>query len=88
MITTERRIEIVKQYGKSEKDTGAPEVQVALLTERINDITKHLSGQKKDFSTARGLIKLVGQRKRLLHHLRDTDLTSYRKIIEKLDLRK
>lgn len=88
MITAEKKQEIVKNYGKNEKDTGAAEVQIALLTERINDITKHLEAQKKDFSTERGLIKLVGQRKRLLHHLQKVDLTSYRKLIEKLKLRK
>jgi small subunit ribosomal protein S15 len=88
MITKERKLELVKQYGDNEKNTGKAEVQIAILTERINDISKHLEGQKKDFNSARGLIKLVGQRKRLLHHLHDTDIAAYRKILEKLDLRK
>jgi small subunit ribosomal protein S15 len=88
MVTKEKTVDIVKNYGKNDKDTGAAEVQVALLTERINDITKHLEGQKKDYSSARGLMKMVGQRKRLLHHLQETHLDSYGKIIEKLDLRK
>jgi small subunit ribosomal protein S15 len=88
MVTKEKKVDIVKGYGKSDKDTGAPEVQIALLTEHIIDITRHLEGQKKDYSSARGLMKMVGQRKRLLHHLQRTNLESYRKIIEKLDLRK
>lgn len=88
MVTKERKQEIVKQFGNNTSDTGKAEVQIALLTERINDITKHLEGQKKDFNSARGLMKMVGQRKRLLHHLHDTDITAYRAILEKLDLRK
>ncbi len=88
MITKERKLELVKKFGTNEKDTGNTEVQIALLTERINDITKHLEGQKKDFNTARGLMKLVGERKRHLTHLQKTNITAYRALIEKLDLRK
>lgn len=88
MVTKERKQEIVKQFGNSVNDTGSAEVQIAILTERINDITKHLESHKKDFSSARGLMKMVGKRKRLLHHLHDTDIAAYRAIIEKLDLRK
>jgi len=87
-ITKERKAEVIKNFGSSEKNTGSAEAQVALLTERINDISGHLDGQKKDFNTSRSLLKMVGQRKRLLKYLHDTNLTSYRQIIEKLNLRK
>ena len=88
MITKEKKASIVKEFGGSAKNTGSPEAQIALLTERINHITGHLNGQKKDFNSARGLMKQVGQRKGLLSHLQQTNLTSYRQIIEKLNLRK
>jgi small subunit ribosomal protein S15 len=71
-----------------DKDTGSPEVQVALLTERINQLTEHLKGHTKDFSSRRGLLKLVAQRRRLLDYLKDTDLEEYRKIVGELGLRK
>jgi small subunit ribosomal protein S15 len=84
----ERKIELVKQYGKSEADTGVSEVQIALITERINILTGHFQMHKKDFNSQRGLLKLVGKRRRLLHYLRNNDLTRYRAILEKLNLRK
>lgn len=88
MITKEKKAAIVKEHGGSAKNTGSAETQIALLTERINHITSHLSEQKKDHDTARGLLRLVGQRKKLLTHLQETNLTSYRQLIGKLNLRK
>lgn len=87
-LTKETRQEIVTKFGGSAKNTGAAEVQVALITERINHITGHLGGQKNDVNSARGLMRLVSQRKRLLHHLSETNLTSYRQLIKDLNLRK
>ncbi|MBA3648822.1 MAG: 30S ribosomal protein S15 [Chitinophagales bacterium] len=87
-ITKERKAEVIKNFAASESNTGSTEAQVALLTERINDIAGHLDGQKKDFNTSRSLLKMVGQRKRLLKYLHDTNLSSYRQIIERLKLRK
>jgi len=87
-LTKERKAEIITQYGGSAKNTGSTEAQIAMITERIAHITSHLENQKKDKSTSRSLIKLVGQRKRLLHYLHDNDLKSYRSLIEKLNLRK
>jgi small subunit ribosomal protein S15 len=71
-----------------DKDTGSPEIQIALLTERINELTGHLKKHAKDFSSRRGLLKLVGKRRRLLDYLKDADLDGYRKIVEELGLRK
>lgn len=88
MITKEKKASIVKEFGGSDKNTGSSEVQVALLTERINHITSHIGGQKKDNDSARGLLRLVGQRKKLLRHLQETKLDSYRQLIAKLNLRK
>jgi len=68
-------------------DTGSPEVQIALLTQRISELTEHLKAHKKDFSTRRGLLKLVGKRRRLLDYLRESDIKSYREIVEELNLR-
>lgn len=80
--------EIVKDFGESEKNTGKTEVQIALLTERIQDLTGHLQTHKKDHSSRRGLLKLVGQRRRLLRYLRRKDLEGYRSILARLNLRK
>ena len=80
--------EIIKEYGKSENDTGSTEVQVALLTQRINDLTDHLKIHKKDHHTRRGLLMLVGKRKRLLQYLENQDVERYRSLIDKLGLRK
>lgn len=87
-VTKEKKAEVFANYGGSAANTGSIEAQVALLTERIAHISGHLQKNKKDFSTHRGLMQLVGQRKRLLTYLQRTNLTSYRSLIEKLGLRK
>ncbi len=88
MMTTERKAEIIKEYGRTPNDTGSPEVQVALLTERINTLTEHLKENKKDHHSRRGLLKMVGKRRGLLDYLKKTDLEGYRALIAKLGLRK
>ncbi len=80
--------ELIKEYGKSDSDTGSTEVQVALLTKRIDDLTGHLKEHKKDHHTRRGLLMLVGKRKRLLQYLENQDVERYRSLIDKLGLRK
>ncbi len=80
--------EIIKEYGKSESDTGSTEVQVALMSERINHLTEHLKDHKKDHHTRRGLLMLVGKRKRLLEYLQNQDINRYREIIDKLGIRR
>ena len=80
--------EIIKKYGKSETDTGSTEVQVALMSERINHLTDHLKDHKKDHHTRRGLLMLVGKRKRLLEYLQNQDINRYREIIDKLGIRR
>ena len=80
--------EIIKEYGKSESDTGSAEVQVALLSNRIEHLTEHLKTHKKDHHTRRGLLILVGKRRRLLQYLQNQDVQRYRDIIEKLGLRR
>ena len=80
--------EIIKEYGKSESDTGSAEVQVALLSNRIEHLTEHLKTHKKDHHTRRGLLMLVGKRRRLLQYLQNQDVQRYRDIIEKLGLRR
>jgi len=87
-LTLEKTANIFSTYGGSAKNTGSIEGQVALLTERINHISNHLKTNKKDFSSQRGLMMMVGQRKRLLSYLSKHDLTGYRALIEKLGLRK
>lgn len=88
MMTTERKAEIIKEFGRTPTDTGSPEVQVALLTERINVLTEHLKENKKDHHSRRGLLKMVGKRRGLLDYLKRTDLEGYRTLIAKLGLRK
>ena len=88
MMTTERKAEIIKEYGRTPNDTGSPEVQVALLTERINVLTEHLKENKKDHHSRRGLLKMVGKRRGLLDYLKKTDLEGYRALIARLGLRK
>lgn len=88
MISKEQTAEAVKTYGKSETDTGAPEVQIAIMTQRINALTEHLKEHKKDHSTRRGLLALVGKRRRLLNYLIDRDIERYRTIIKQLGIRK
>ncbi len=80
--------EIIKEYGKSDTDTGSAEVQVALLSNRIDHLTDHLKTHKKDHHTRRGLLMLVGKRKRLLQYLQNQDVQRYRDLIEKLGLRR
>ncbi len=87
-LTKEKKEMLVKEYRMHDKDTGSPEIQIALLTERINQLTEHLKKSSKDFSSRRGLLKLVGKRRRLLDYLKDTDLDGYRKIVNQLSLRK
>jgi small subunit ribosomal protein S15 len=87
-LTTEKTREIVTAYGKSDKDTGATEVQIALLTKRIEELTEHFKTHPKDTNSRRGLLKLVGARRRLLAYLRRHKLADYRALIEKLNLRK
>ena len=87
-MTKERKQEIINTYKRDEKDTGSSEVQIALLTERINELTEHLKIHKKDNHSRRGLLKMVGQRRSLLKYLSDTDVQRYRDIVEKLGLRK
>ena len=82
-----QKAEVVKQYQRSGKDTGSPEVQVALLTERINYLTEHFRAHKKDHHGRRGLLKMVGKRRRLLNYLKRTDVEGYRQIVQELGLR-
>ena len=84
----EEKTAIIKEYAMHEGDTGSPEVQVALLTARIEGLTGHFKEHKKDFHSRRGLLKLVGQRRNLLNYLKSTDIQRYRALIEKLGLRK
>ena len=87
-ITKERKLEIIAQYGKNGEDTGSSEVQVALLTERINLLTEHFKTHKKDFAGRRGLLGLVGQRRNMLNYIKKSDIERYRSIIKALGLRK
>lgn len=87
-LTKERKLELSKEYGKSEKDTGNTDVQVAILTERINLLTEHLKTNTKDHHTRYGLLKLVGQRRSLLDYLSRVDIDRYRALIKKLNIRK
>ena len=88
MLSVEEKKEIVAEFGANENDTGSPEVQIALLTNRITYLTEHLRSHKKDHASRRGLLKLVGQRRNLLGYLQKHDLDRYRAILEKLNLRK
>ncbi len=88
MISTETKAALVAQHGASDADTGKPEVQIALFSARINDLTEHLKIHKKDHTTRLGLLKLVGKRRRLLNYLMDRDITRYRAIIAELGIRK
>jgi small subunit ribosomal protein S15 len=87
-ITQERKQAVIKQHATHEGDTGSPEVQIALLTERINDLTEHFKVHTKDFAGRLGLLRLVGQRRRLLNYVRKNDIERYRTIIKSLNLRK
>ena len=88
MLTKDRKQELVKEHGKHEGDTGSAEVQIALLTERINHLTEHFKAHKKDFAGRRGLLKLVGRRRHLLNYVRGKDVERYRAIVQRLGLRK
>ena len=87
-LTKEAKLEIVGKHGHSQTDTGSAQVQVALLTARINELTEHLRGHPKDHHSRRGLLKLVGRRRRFLQYLQKRDLEGYRKLIEELGLRR
>ena len=87
-LTTEVKKEIVEKHGRSGVDTGSPQVQIALLTRRINDLTAHMQQHHKDHHSRRGLLKLVGQRRRLLNYLQKKDLEGYRSLIKELGLRR
>ena len=88
MISQEKKAQVIAEYGRSEGDTGSPEVQIALLTARINDLTDHFKEHKKDHHSRRGLLKMVGKRRGLLAYLKKTDIESYRELIARLGLRK
>jgi len=88
MLTPDRKKEIIVGYRLHETDTGSPEIQIAILSERINYLTEHLKVHRKDHHSRRGLLKMVGQRRSLLNYLRKTDINRYRAIIEKLGIRK
>lgn len=87
-LTKERKQELIKLYGESESDSGRPEVQISILTERINELTVHLESNKFDNHTRRGLLLLVGKRRRLLDYLAKIEINRYRSIIQKLNIRK
>jgi len=88
VLTPERKQMLIEQFRVHVSDTGSPEVQIAILTERINYLTEHLREHKKDHHSRRGLLKMVGQRRGLLNYLRESDIERYRSILEKLNLRK
>lgn len=88
MITKEKKEQIIKDYALKEGDTGSPEVQIAILTARINELNEHLQVHKKDHHSRRGLLKMVGQRRNLLGYLRKIDVERYRTLISRLGLRK
>ncbi|MDD4525701.1 MAG: 30S ribosomal protein S15 [Lachnospiraceae bacterium] len=88
MIAQEKKTEIIKQYGRAEKDTGSPEVQIAVLTERITELTAHMKKNPKDFHSNRGLLKMVGKRRGLLDYLKKKDIEKYRELIAQLGIRK
>ena len=87
-LSSEKKKEIFKEFGGSDTNTGSTEAQIAMFSERINHITGHLKGNKKDFSSTRALVKLVGKRRRLLNYLAKKDLEGYRALVKKLNLRR
>jgi len=87
-ITKERKEELVKEYGGSKDNTGSTEAQIAIFTERINDLTEHLKENSQDHSSRRGLLKLVGKRRKLLNYFKDNDIEKYRELIDNLGIRK
>ena len=87
-ITQERKAELIAEFGKNDKDSGSASVQVAILSERIRNLTEHLKDHKKDFGSRRGLLAMVGQRRSLLDYIKSGDVATYRVLIEKLGLRR
>ena len=87
-LTKEAKLEIIKKHGRSDADTGSPQVQIAMLTQRINELTEHLRMHKHDHNTRVGLLKLVGKRRRFLNYLQRKDLEGYRALIKELGLRR
>ncbi len=87
-LTKEAKLEIITKYGKSDADTGSTQVQIAMLTQRINELTEHLRTHKHDFYSRRGLLKLVGRRRRFLNYLQKHDLEGYRALIKELGIRR
>ncbi len=87
-VTKDRKAELVKKFGKDEKDTGSSKVQIAILTDEINDLTEHLKVHKHDYHSKRGLLMKVGKRRSLLDYLKRTDVVSYRELIKELNIRK
>ena len=88
MLSKERVAEITKEFGRSEGDTGSVEVQVALLTAQINALTEHMKANKKDYSSNRGLLKMVGRRRKMMEYLKRIDVNRYRELVKRLGLRK
>ena len=88
MLTKEKKKKVIAEYKNSDSDTGSPEVQIAILTSRINELTEHLKIHKKDHSSRRGLLKMVGNRSSLLKYVKNKDINRYRQIISRLGLRK
>ena len=88
MITKEKKTAVINQYARKEGDTGSPEVQVAILTARIQELTEHLKANPKDHHSRRGMLKMIGQRRGLLAYLKKVDIARYRALIERLGLRK
>ena len=87
-VTTEKKAEVIRRHAKKPGDTGSPEVQIAILSERINNLTEHFKSHVKDNHSRRGLLKMVSQRRQLLDYLRRSDATSYKNLIEKLGIRR
>ena len=87
-ITQERKTELIKEFGKNDKDSGSAAVQVAILSERIRNLTEHLKSHKKDFGSRRGLLTMVGQRRSLLDYIKSNNVAIYKALIEKLGLRR
>ena len=88
MIAKEKKDEIIKEYGRKAGDTGSPEVQIAILTARITELTEHMKKNPKDYHSNRGLLKMVGRRRSLLEHLKNEDINRYRALVQSLGLRK
>jgi len=87
-LSVDKKKEIINQFKRHDSDTGSPDVQVAILTKRINDLTEHFKIHKKDHHSRRGLLMLVGQRRRLLNYIKDRDIKRYRELLQELNLRK